>query len=111
MGLGMGRGTRRFYEGDGECEGKACEKKYTKKQISEAIKYWQKQLKKMDEDISFDRKYTGPSASGPSAEENPDTVVLNGYERIKDRTSDVIVNKDIADFFRALAKKCNSDWI
>ena len=56
MGLGMSRGSGRFYEGE-EAEEKKDESakpKYTKKQICEAIKYWQKQLKKMNENSVVD---------------------------------------------------------
>ena len=54
MGLGMGRGSRRFYEAEGEegkeakadkAEKKEAKPKRTKKQIMEAIEYWKKQLK------------------------------------------------------------------
>lgn len=38
-------------------------KQYTKKQITEAIAYWKKQLKKMNESMGFGKKYdhTDPS--------------------------------------------------
>lgn len=53
MGLGMGRGSRRFYEAEGEdkadkadkADKKEAKPKHTKNQIMEAIEYWKKQLK------------------------------------------------------------------
>ena len=55
-GLGMSRGTRRFYEDDEcideKCESKSC--KYTKKQIMEAIKHWKGVLKEMNESSVID---------------------------------------------------------
>ena len=44
--LGVIGGGRRFYEEGEECDGEKCEsKKHSKKQILEAIQYWQKQLR------------------------------------------------------------------
>ena len=45
MGLGMGRGSRHFYEDDNIEKTNESKKKYSKKQIMEAIEYWKKQLK------------------------------------------------------------------
>ena len=55
MGLGMSRGSGRFYE-DEEIEEKneSAKPKYTAKQITEAIKYWKKQLKKLNESSVID---------------------------------------------------------
>ena len=50
MGLGMSRGSGRFYEDEKtEEKNESAKPKYTAKQITEAIAYWEKQLKKMDE--------------------------------------------------------------
>lgn len=53
-GMGLGMSSRRFHEDEETCEEeKTVEsksgKKYTKKQICEAIAYWKKQLDKLDE--------------------------------------------------------------
>ena len=53
MGLGIGRGSRRFGESEDDSktnESKGTKKQYTKKQIMEAIKHWTNVLKQMNED-------------------------------------------------------------
>lgn len=54
-GMGLGMSQRQFHEEEGSCE-KTVEsksgKKYSKKQICEAIAYWQKQLDKLNESIA-----------------------------------------------------------
>ena len=116
-GLGMDRGKRigRLYEGDGEVdESTVCnakdnktKKNYTKKQITEAIKYWQKQLKKMDESVSFANKYNhakyddqyddspyGPSLTWGEFKEIGDKALSD--DDLVDNIAVIAGNKDVA---------------
>ena len=76
-----GQGLGVIYE-DGKLKkkAKACEsKKYTKKQITEAIAYWKKQLKKMNESSVIDGIYTTTKFS----EDTPDFTAelwIDSYE-------------------------------
>jgi hypothetical protein len=91
-------------------------KKYTKKQIQEAINYWTKYLKKMNESIVTTKYYSGAGpGSNPEKQElldNPDSVTLHGYDRIKNKIGEHFLSADVVNFFRQLDNKlCINDDI
>ena len=92
-------------------------KKYTKRQIQEAISYWEKQLKLMNEsladvgveNIQFSADGSG---SGDSAINKPGAIVICGIEDSENGPygpCKFIASPIISNFFRALLKDGGRD--